>query len=59
MFKSYEIDKSKIDKPTFFKSLAKYFSDATTFYGGGSGLPVDVRATYKTHEDGKLFTRVC
>jgi len=38
MFKSYEIDKSKIDKPTFFRSLAKYFPDATTLYLGGDEI---------------------
>ncbi len=40
MFQTYIIDKDKIDKLTFFKSLPKFFPDATTFYGGGSGLPV-------------------
>ncbi len=55
MFKSYTIDRNKIDKATFFKSLLKYFPETTTFYGGGTGLPVRVRATYETHEDEGMY----
>ena len=51
MFKAYEIDNRNIDKPAFFKSLAKYFLDATTLYVKGSGITEDVKACYKSHEN--------
>jgi len=50
MFNSYEIDKGKIDKPTFFK-LPGYFPDATTFYARGTWIAGDVKACYESHEN--------
>jgi hypothetical protein len=53
MFKSYEIDYKKIDRPTFFRSLGKYFPDATTLYVGGGEIAEDVKACYLDYETEK------
>ncbi len=50
MFKSYEIDYKKIDRPTFFRSLGKYFHEATTLYLGGDKIADDVMLCYASHE---------
>ena len=67
MFKSYEIDKSKIDRPNFFRSLAKYFPDATSLYVGGDNIAEDVMACYEAHQvregwnlaDSRVWTYKC
>ncbi len=46
MFKAFEIDNLNIDKPMFFRALAKYFPDATTLYVGGDAIAEDVKACY-------------
>jgi hypothetical protein len=51
MFKAYEIDNRRIDKPTFFRLLAKYFPEATTLYLGGSEIAEDVKACCELHEN--------
>jgi hypothetical protein len=55
MFKSYEIDYKQIDRPTFFRSLGKYFHEATTLYSGGDKIAEDVMLCYASHEKTEGF----
>lgn len=38
----WDIDEGKVDSSLFFRLLAKYFPNATTFYAEGTSISPDV-----------------
>lgn len=52
MSKYREIEEGRLDSPSFFAALGKYFPDATTFYAEGSSIAEDVKNFYRAHAEG-------
>ena len=47
----WDIDQGEIDSSLFFRLMAKYFPDVTTFYAEGTGISPDVIEYYERHLD--------
>ena len=56
MSEFWEIEEENVDSARFFRTLPKYFPEATIFYAEGTTISDGVRKCYETHrEEGKYL----
>lgn len=54
----WDIEEGKVDSSQFFRLLAKYFPEATTFYAEGTSISRDLIEFYESYfEDGDFIPR--